>query len=259
MVHGVFGFCLGSSQGWATVSSGRANGVRAAMQSRQCEVACCGSRLVVDSSLICGNTDRAGPAEAEVNSAPANTHDTIACMSQAPYGPGPAAPSGWSPQGPPPSSGPSRKPTIIAIVIALIAVAVAIAAWFRPAPKAETPAEKTYSEQEIADAKKAVCDAYGEVIHTLDVNKRKSSVNPADNFAIVVNTRLAVQAVADYLLNTVNSQPALKPELSSAIRGLATAYQQIVLKQIGDADQSELDASYQRADEFQSATAQACK
>ena len=82
-------------------------------------------------------------------------------MSQAPYGPGPAAPSGWPPQVPPPSSsGPSRLPTIIAIVIALIAVAVAIAAWFRPAPKAETPAAKTYSEQEIADAKKAVCDAY---------------------------------------------------------------------------------------------------
>ncbi len=85
-------------------------------------------------------------------------------MSQAPYGPGPAAPSGWPPQGPPPSSsGPSRVPTIIAIVIALIAVAVAIAAWFRPAPKAETPAAKTYSEQEIADAKKAVCDAYERV------------------------------------------------------------------------------------------------
>ena len=51
-------------------------------------------------------------------------------------------------------------PAIIAIAIALVAVAVAIAAWFTPAPKAEVPAAKTYTEQETADAKKAVCEAF---------------------------------------------------------------------------------------------------
>lgn len=201
-----------------------------------------------------------GAADETVNSAPANTRDNIAGMSQAPYGPGTAGPAPWPPQGSASSAGgPSRLPTIIAIVIALIAVAVAIAAWFRPAPKAETPAAKTYSEQEIADAKKAVCDAFDQAIHTLDVNTRKSSVNPADSFAVIVNTRLTVQAVADYLVQEVHRQPAVDPKLSSAVRDLADAYQQIVLKQIGDADQAELDASYQVADKFQSDVAQACK
>ena len=150
-------------------------------------------------------------------------------------------------------------PTIIAIVIAVIAIAVAIGAWFRPVPKAETPAAKTYSEQEVADAKKAVCDAFENAIHTLDVNKRKSTVNPADSFAVAVNTRMAVGTVADYLTQVADAHPALQPDLSSNVSNLASAYRDIVLKQIGDADQAELDSTYQRADEAQSAVAQVCK
>ena len=77
-------------------------------------------------------------------------------MSQAPLGPTAAAPPPWPPQQQPNPRGPSRMPATIAIAIALVAVAVAIAAWFKPAPKAEVPAAKTYTEQETADAKKAV-------------------------------------------------------------------------------------------------------
>ena len=150
-------------------------------------------------------------------------------------------------------------PTIIAIVIAVIAVAVAIGAWFRPAPKPEAPAAKSYSAQEVADAKKAVCDAFQNVIHTLDANKRKSSVNPADSFAVTVNTRLAVETAAAHLDWTVHSQPALQSDLSSTLSDLANAYREIVMKQIGDSDQAELDKSYQQADKLQSDAAQVCQ
>jgi len=198
-------------------------------------------------------------AQGLVNSAPANLGDTIANMSQAPYGPMAAGPAPWPPQGPPPSGGPSRLPTIIAIVIALIAVAVAIGAWSKPAPKPEASPTKTYSDQEIADAKKAVCGAYDKAIHTLDVNKRKASVNAADSFAVVVNTRLAVYTASDYLMQSVDRHPALQSDLSSSVRDLANAYQEIVLDQIGDADQTQLDSIYQRADKLGSMVAQACK
>ncbi|KAA0111322.1 hypothetical protein CIW47_05250 [Mycolicibacterium sp. P1-5] len=126
-------------------------------------------------------------------------------------------------------------------------------------PKPEAPAAKTYSDQEVADAKKAVCDAFQNVIHTLDANKRKSSVNPADSFAVAVNTRLAVETAADYLAQAVDSHPALPSDLLSKISDLANAYRGIVMKQIGDADQGELDKSYQQADALQTASGQACQ
>ena len=166
-----------------------------------------------------------GLAADVVNSAPANTSDTIACMSQAPYGPGPAAPSSWPPQGPPPSSsGPSRLPTIIAIVIALIAIAVAIAAWFRPAPQAETPAAKTYSEQEIADAKKAVCDAYGQTQQTLKVTGSKASEDPTETFIIAINSRVAIETASSYLHSTVQSNQAAPKDVTEKVIRLADIY-----------------------------------
>ena len=201
----------------------------------------------------------AGPADGQVNSAPANTSDTIACMSQAPYGPGPAAPSGWPPQGaPPPSSGPSRLPTIIAIVIALVAVTVAIAAWFRPAPKTETPAAKTYSEQEIADAKKAVCDAYERAFNALTANSREPD-SPNEGLAVIANSRVVIHAAGTYLAATLSDQPAAPEELAAPVKALANQYQRMVLDQIGGADRATLDAEYQNADSLTSKISKVCK
>jgi hypothetical protein len=201
----------------------------------------------------------AGPAEVKVNSAPANTGDTIACMSQAPYGPGPAAPSAWPPQGPQTSvGGPSRLPTIIAIVIALIAVAVAIAAWFRPAPKAEIPAAKTFSEQEIADAKKAVCDAFERAFNALTANSRQPD-SPSEGLAVIANSRIAIHAAGTYLTATLRDQPAAPEEIAAPVKSLANQYQRMVLDQIGGADRATLDEEYQNADSLTSKISKACK
>ena len=203
--------------------------------------------------------DVAGAAEEEVNSAPANTSDTIACMSQAPYGPGPAASAPWPPQGVPPSSGgPSRLPMIIAIVIALIAVAIAIASWFRPATKVETPATKTYSEQEIADAKKTVCDAYGRAFNALTANSRQPD-SPNEGLAVIAHSRIAIHAAATYLNTTLGDQPAAPEEVTTPVKLLANQYQQMVLDQIGGADRTTLDADYKNADTLTSKISKVCK
>lgn len=78
-------------------------------------------------------------------------------MSNPSYGT-PFGPSAW-----PGPARPSRLPvvlSIVAIVIGLVFGAIAVAAYFKATPKAEAPASKVYSEQEMADTKKAVCDAY---------------------------------------------------------------------------------------------------
>ena len=161
-------------------------------------------------------------------------------MSQAPYGPGPTGPTPWPPQGPPPSRGPSRLPT--AIAIALIAVAVAIGAWFRPAPKAEEPAAKTYSEQEVADAKKAVCEAYKKVDRALTATtSRSNGGQPTDDVLISINVRLALTEGAQYLRTRLGEQPATPEPLAEAVRKATDAYQDIAIARLGEAPQSEID------------------
>lgn len=156
------------------------------------------------------------------------------------------------------SRGISRLPNAIAIAIAVVALAVAAGAWFRPLPKPEAPAAKVYTEQEVAEAKKAVCEAFGKASQTLAVNSAKASVNPADSFVIAVNTRLAVQSANEFLSHSIASHPSTPPDLSSSIEQLAAAYEAIVLGQIGDASQPELDASYADADRTSTAIKQRC-
>lgn len=178
-------------------------------------------------------------------------------MLQPPQAPLPADPGATS-HSRAASPGASRLPNVIAIAIAVVALAVAAGAWFRPLPKPEAPATQTYSEQEVAEAKKAVCEAFTKVSRTLTANSAKSSVNPADSFAIVVNTRLAIQSANEFLSRTVASHPSAPPDLSSSIGQLAAAYQAIVFGQIGDASQPELDASYADADRASTAIQQRC-
>ena len=177
-------------------------------------------------------------------------------MSQAPYGPTPAA---WPTQGPPPGGGPSRLPTIIAIVIALIAVAVAVGAWFRPAPKAETAAPKVYSEQETADAKKAVCDAFEKTEQALNVNSQRAGTNPTDDLAVIANTRIAIHGAGTYLTQVLNSSPAAPSQLATSIRDLASRYQTMPLDQISGAEQAQLQSDYDSADSTVAKVAQECR
>ncbi|HRD13314.1 MAG TPA: hypothetical protein PLI79_15785 [Mycobacterium sp.] len=113
-------------------------------------------------------------------------------------------------------------PATIAIAIALVAVAVAIAAWFTPAPKAEVPAAKTYTEQETADAKKAVCEAFDRGQATLSVTGRKTGADPNAAFAIAVNSRIAINTVIGYWRTVLQREPAAPEALAVVCHELGT-------------------------------------
>ncbi|WP_431237823.1 hypothetical protein ACQ86B_24630 [Mycolicibacterium aichiense] len=149
-------------------------------------------------------------------------------------------------------------PTIIAIVVALIAIAVAIGAWFRPAPKPEAPAAKTYSNQEVNDAKKAVCDAFNKVHSTLVTNAGKSGDDPTQAAILAVNGRLATYAAGDFLIVQLQGQPAAPAELAGPVRDLGITYQSITLDQIGDASRTQLDNDYQKADTLTKSITEVC-
>jgi hypothetical protein len=150
-------------------------------------------------------------------------------------------------------------PTIIAIVIAVIAVAVAIGAWFRPIPKPETPAAKTYSGQEISDAKKAVCAAFDRGQQTLDVTGGKVGANPSDSFTVAVNSRVAIGAISAYWRSTLQQHPATPTDTANILSSLADLYENILLTQLAEGNRSDLDALYASADNSVPKMTQACK
>jgi hypothetical protein len=127
---------------------------------------------------------------------------------------------------------PARWPTFTALAIALIALAVGVAAWFRATPHNNQPPPKpTYTEQQIAEAKAAVCTAFGNVEHALNLADARSngSTDPTAQLAVETSTRQVLDAGGRYLLAKLAAEPATPPELATAIRTQANAYQDVVI------------------------------
>lgn len=147
---------------------------------------------------------------------------------------------------------------MVAVVLALIATAVAIGAWFRPAPKPEAPAAKTYSEQEVADAKKAACKAFNKAHDMLVSNSKRGGTDPTEILIAGVNTRLAVLAAGDYLDMALDQNPAISNDFAEKLRLLSNTYKTIAVDQLGETSQEELDAIYQEAESSAKKISEAC-
>ncbi|MGY4712601.1 hypothetical protein ACXDF8_24120 [Mycolicibacterium sp. CBM1] len=150
-------------------------------------------------------------------------------------------------------------PTVIAIVVAVIAIAVAIGAWFRPAPKPEAPAAKTYSEQEVTDAKKAVCEAFAAANKAVQAaGRRNEGTDSTAILAVAANVRLALTAGSSYMLRNLEDSPATPDDLVASIKKLADTYEDIAIAQLGEAPQDQLDPLYKAGDEVTNSVKQAC-
>jgi hypothetical protein len=127
---------------------------------------------------------------------------------------------------------PSRAPLIVAIAVAVIALAVAIGSWFRPIPEPTPVAAPTYTDSEVADAKKQVCDAYG---HAHDaIFTAGNTKDPANSLTYAVNARLSFFAGAQYLDDTLDSQPATPSELAGAAKQYSSTYRLLALGLLAD-------------------------
>jgi hypothetical protein len=145
-------------------------------------------------------------------------------------------------------------------VVSLVVGAVAIVALLKPAPKAETPPAKAYSEQETADSKNAVCDAYGKADRAIKTTGGKNGGDdPTAVVAVAVNVRLALSESSSFLLRTLESNPATPHALQDQVRAAANAFQNVAIGQLGEAPKAEFDPFYKQADSADAAIKQACK
>ena len=138
----------------------------------------------------------------------------------------------WSPPPPPaPPVRPARWPLLVTLAIALVGVAVGVVGWFRPVPHHDQPPPKpTYTAQQTADAKTRACTAFGQVDNALALAYARNGGNdPAAKLAVAAGTQIALDAGSRYLSNTLADEPAAPPDLATAVRNQANAYQKALI------------------------------
>jgi len=176
-------------------------------------------------------------------------------MSDSPFGSVPSGQASWTP--PAPVQKASQAPVIIAVVVSLLALGLAAAAFFKP-KHGDAPAAPQYSDQQVADAKKNVCDAYGDMDKAITDAGSITSDDPNQKFMISLHIRLAFNTAADHLFAAADRNPAAPPNLAAAARDLAFTYQRIVLAQTASAPHEQLKPLYDDADSSVAAIKKNC-
>lgn len=143
-------------------------------------------------------------------------------------------------------------------VIAIAALVVAAGAWFRPMPQPEAPTAKVYSEQEVSDAKMAVCEAFAKASRALQATGGKTSDGSVEAFAVAVNTRLALETTSNFMARTLEESQATPAPLAEATRELSRLYEAIALAQLSDLPQSDINLIASAADNAVARINQSC-
>ena len=168
-------------------------------------------------------------------------------------------PPQWQPTLPPARK---RQWLIPLLVVALLAtLGVAIAGWLRPAGT-RPPAAPTYSNQQVADAKAAVCGAYEQVRKAGDeAGKRDGGNDPTAVLTVATSTRQVLDTSSRYLMTKLDTHPATPHDLAAAVRKLADVYQEMTVDYLDGLTNSdpELSPLLRAGDEAHSTIAGLCK
>lgn len=125
----------------------------------------------------------------------------------------------------------------LSVVLAVAALGFAVAAWVRSAPEAAP----VYSEQQVADAKKAVCDAFAQVDRALTASSLGGGADSPNGVVIGINVRAALTASAQYLSTKVNEHPATPSDIAELLKSASNTYQEMAISQFGRASDARLD------------------
>jgi hypothetical protein len=169
-------------------------------------------------------------------------------MSHAQYDPTPKAPQPWAQPAPAQGAGVARLLPVLGVVLGLMGLGMGVAAWFRAAPP-DVAGKPVYTEQQVVDARTAVCHAYMRGMQSLQVAGAKTP-DPTDWLPVAVNTRLAETAVGNYLINVMQANPAVPPDLKALTEKLALNYQEMAVIQLADKPTTEFASNNQISGEL---------
>jgi len=149
--------------------------------------------------------------------------------------------------------------TIVALVVSLLALALAAVACFRPTHDGASATPPQYSDQQVADAKKNVCDAYDTAYKAIQGASSYTSEDPNQKFMIALHVRLAFTSAADYILATLSQNPVGPQDVLDSARKVAMSYQKLVLMRSAQAPDSEIDLLGNEIHEAEASLTQVCK
>lgn len=177
-----------------------------------------------------------------------------------PTPPAPApGPPPWQRVGPP---SPNRWAIFASLVIALAAITLAIGCWFRPPPSSQAPFKPTYTDQQVTQAKSAVCAASSKVDHALDLaDAEPVSSDRTEQLAVAALSRVTFEAGSRYLLTTLAKEPATPSDLATAVRNEADSLQELLvgfLNGIRNSDPAQ-EPAMNAANEARAKVQQLCK
>jgi len=156
------------------------------------------------------------------------------------------------------TGGSSRWLPLLGVGFGLMGLIAGVAGCGRPTASSEA-AKPVYSDQQVADAKKAVCEAYAKGMRSIRIVAKRQPANDADRLGVAVNSRVGEVAVATYFLTAVDANPSAPIELKDRLRELAQQYQEIVLIQLADGGPSDWDAVVAKIDELVSKIDPLCR
>lgn len=143
--------------------------------------------------------------------------------SQAPHSLSPQAPVRRSP----------RWLPMLGVGFGLMGLIAGVAGCGRPAASSEA-AKPVYSDQQVADAKKAVCEAYAKGMRSIRIVAKRQPANDADRLGVAVNSRAGLVTVSTYFNDKLEANPAAPVELREQLAKLAQEYQEVALAQLAD-------------------------
>ena len=151
---------------------------------------------------------------------------------------------------------------MVALAVAFIAIVVAIGSWFRQPDDNNQPSidpVSKYSEQESAQAKKTMCEAYTKTTDALEEASGTTSEDPNVKYMIAVNIRLAIHANASYLREALLANPATPPELAQIFHNIASSYDEILMAQLAGTPAESFDRMNADLDKADADATEACK
>lgn len=161
-------------------------------------------------------------------------------------GPDSRAPQSFSPQAS--VRGSLRWLPLVGAGLALVGLGAGIAGCARQATSGDA-AKPAYSEQQVADAKKAVCGAFDQGMRSIRAAGARKPESPTDPFPVTaVNIRLAAIAVGNSFFHSIIDNPAAPIELIKILDELGRTYQDIALIQLADGQKADFDPLITKAD-----------
>ncbi|BBX45760.1 hypothetical protein GCM10009641_71730 [Mycobacterium cookii] len=149
---------------------------------------------------------------------------------------------------------------LAALVLAVLAIAGAAVGWFYPHKTAGTPGN--YSEQQVKDAKKHICETFKIVDRAVVRNshlKNPDNGGPIGALSVATAQRFAFYDGGAFLRDRVASEPATPKDLADNANALGTQLEELSIGYLAGAQDFVQDELRQNLDEKIKKIVEICK